>query len=573
MEHSLEYYRQAAADSSDDSDCDLLKLDPVFQSRKKPKQHETDSPSSIVSLSQSSLESNSSAPRQQAISRKPALSEEQIEAKAQELIKGLKYPGLGDTNRADQLGWHKAPKQKRAKENTWYPCRLCKPDERIGLMQDSSRDKIMVRYLGYQSDTAHWHAFLKEKEYIPLTLENKESGMDTYIRHLKKHFKDDEVGFRAEILAVREMWRTVQEREETSISKAKSTTKKATKTQSKPSTPRQATLNRKLSHYCESSDEGNSDNDLDLYGLDKRAASKRIPLKAGDVIEYYDPIGVAGKSQWLKSAIILGVVAKAKKFPLNLDSGDLLDRQSRIKRVKRLYKGKLKACQDATFKDVNDYGLRTSGTTEMIGINTKIQKAKQIRKDFAAGVDNFWKAGSIESNEDDKATSNSNATVSTQIRLPGLLQHIQNEMATNPQYDPPIRPEQLDVVMRVRECLQQKIDVANDSSATIKSIIPFLATRLQLELESLDKFLNSIEDMNLSDAEKMEVIKALQSWLEDPSLDISHETLRTDSRAPPSLAKEAESRRMNCPLATRNQNTHKKESRRMSPRIPKSQRW
>ena len=57
MKNSLEYYRRAAADS-DDSDCDLLVQKPIFASRKKQKQTENDSGSSIVSLSQNSLESN-----------------------------------------------------------------------------------------------------------------------------------------------------------------------------------------------------------------------------------------------------------------------------------------------------------------------------------------------------------------------------------------------------------------------------------------------------------------------------------------------------------------------------------
>mmetsp|Transcript_45533 Transcript_45533/g.110301 ORF Transcript_45533/g.110301 Transcript_45533/m.110301 type:complete len:406 (-) Transcript_45533:217-1434(-) len=396
MLRPLECYRQAAAaDSDDDSDWDRLTLGPVFQSRKTPKQNETDSPTSIVSLSQSSLESNTSTPNQEceAISHKPvSLTEEQIEAKARETIEGLKYPGLGDTNRTDQLGWHKAPKQKRAKENTWYPCRLCKPDERIGLIQNSSKGKILVRYLGYQSvDAAHQYGFIKQKEYIQLTIGNKESGMNVYIKHLKKRFKDDEVGFRAEVLAVREMWRLVEEREEILVSNAKSAQNEATKTQSTPSASRKATLKATLSDCGESSDEGNSDSDLDLNDIGKRTASKKTPLRAGDVIEYYDPIGVAGNSQWLKTAVILGVAAKDTNSPLNLDTGDLLDRESRIKRVKRSCKSKLEICHDAKFMAVDAYGLRSSGAKEMIGINAKVERARQIRKEFHEGVEEFWK--------------------------------------------------------------------------------------------------------------------------------------------------------------------------------------
>ncbi|KAL3945305.1 MAG: hypothetical protein SGBAC_000581 [Bacillariaceae sp.] len=446
MEHSLEYYRQAAADS-DDSDCDILMINPVFQSKKKPKQHKTDSPSSVVSLSQSSLESNASTPSQQTASAKPALTEEQIEAKgtvirslgsvlivsihkashsqsltlplpsylaAQERIKDLKYPGLGDTNRTDQLGWHKAPKKKRAKENILYPCRLCKPDEKIGLIQGSSKGTMLVRYLGYQSDTTQLYGEIKQKQYIPLTVENKEIGMSAYMTHLKKYFKDNAVGLKAEVLAVRDMWRIVQEREAMSIATAESSTKKATKKPSQPYMPRKANLNRSLSSCGESSDEGSSDSDLDLDNTDKRTASKTNKLRAGDVIEYYDPIGVAGKPQWLKNAVILGVVAKGT-FPLNLDSGDMLDRRSRIKRVRRLLRNKLVACHDAAFKDMCDYGFTTSGTEEMIGIKAKVEKAKQIRKDFDAGAQRFWESDAQQSNEESKAIKSSNAA--------GLLQH------------------------------------------------------------------------------------------------------------------------------------------------------
>jgi len=546
---SLEFYEQLAADDSDDSDYDLLNQAPVFPSRKKPKQHEADSPTSVVSLSQSSFESILAIPSELAGTDKPASTEEEIEAKAQEMINNLSYPSLGDANSLDQLGWHKAPKQKKQKEHTWYPCRLCHPDEGIGLFLESPPGRTLVRYLGYQSDTAGDYDKIKSKEYFPLTATNRENGMQTYVKHLEKHFKEDKVACRAEELAVRAIWKIVEEREKSS-SHAKSTAKKASKTTSPKasfSTSKKASSKRTLSSDCDnSSDEDSSDNDAEMK--DEEKPTKKS-LRAGDVIEYYNPIGVAGNVEWLKRAVILGVDAMDKRFPLNLDSGDFLDRSALIKRVKRRLRGKWEACKYAAFKEIRQYGLSTSGTNEMLAMKATAEKWKRIQKEGKEEIEAFWTKDSQKSNDH-----------TWKIHLLGLLEHTRKDLATKRRFTPSMQPEQLEVLLRIWECLQQKIDSSNNSELNTKTIVPLLASKLKLLPLRLDRVMHGDEKKKLTSADKMEVVEVLQRWLEDPNLDVPEAGTRPAQKvarmkAADRLSKTERRRRSSRPLSQRNQNT------------------
>lgn len=304
----------------------------------------------------------------------------------------MKYPSLGDTNCLAQLGWQKAAKHKNQKENTWYPCRLCHPDEGIGLFEKSYPDRTLVRYLGYQSFTQGHYAQIKPTEYFQLAVTNRESGMETYRKHLQKHFKEDKIARRAEELAVRAIWNIVEEREKTNSQHAKSTVKKVAKTTSLklPSPMSKKTLLKRTfsdSDSDYSSNEDSSDNDAEMKGEEK---TSKKPLRAGDVIQYYHPIGVAGKVDWLKRAVIVGVDAKDKKFPLNLDSGDYLDRSALVQRVKRRLRGELEACKYAAFKEIREYGLTTTGTKEMLAMKATAEKWKRILQEGKKDIEAFW---------------------------------------------------------------------------------------------------------------------------------------------------------------------------------------
>lgn len=454
------------------------------------------------------------------------------------MIEDLQYPVLGETNRLDQLGWHKAPKHKGARENVWYPCRRVTGDEGIGLVQKSSKGgKMLVRYLGYQSDTAGHSDEIKEREYVPLSEENRESGIDVYYRHLMKHFEGDLVRCKAEVLAVREMWRKVEERETASLAKAKASTKQVTISRSASSTAAEnINLKRPLADGGKNSDEACSESDSDLDDTKEYSSSAKAPLRAGDVIEYYDPIGVAGKEQWRKETAIVGVAAR-DKFPLNLENGDLLDRTVRVKRLKRMHGKKMERCNDAAFKSIREYGLKSSGLMEMVALKAKVQRAKRIREVCDSQIEGFWK--STECKEGD-AMTNSNET---------------NVHQTNPQSIPQMAPEEIEVVQSAREFLQRKIDAQNNQ-LTAESIHRLLASKLRLQFETLHKVLRG-EGEIVGDTEKMEVIKALKSWLADPCLNTEEHLSTTDTEALDRLSlKNEKNRRKSFPLAQRNQNTY-----------------
>ena len=57
---------------------------------------------------------------------------------------------------------------------------------------------------------------------------------------------------------------------------------------------------------------------------------------------------------------------------------------------------------------MNEYGLKSGETMEMIGVQAKIEKVKRMRDEFDSQVQDFWKADPQESKEEEKAVTTSN---------------------------------------------------------------------------------------------------------------------------------------------------------------------
>lgn len=447
---------------------------------------------------------------------------------AQAQVKDLKFPVVQDINRTDQLGWHKARKRKSQKENTWYPCRLCHPDEGMGLFQEHCKDenKILVRYLGYQSDTAGTYDQINAKEFFPLTEENRDRAFDTYKRHLTQYFKADVVACRAEELAVIAMWKKVKERE---VGKSSSPIHAPVELFSPPREAhpplKVATAKPAKATYSSDSDEGMEGSD-DEPNSSVATTGKKECLRDGDVIEYYDPIGVAGKQEWLRRAIILGVDPKHKSNAINLDNGQFLDPTAKIKRVRRRNRGKIEDYA-GTFKQLNDYSLRSCGTMEMVAIQRMAQRAKKIRKKAQEDIDMFWQGGEEKKTLADQSTSpeiqrttpDPKAKVSNapkwKVHLDTLLKSTRDQIAKQRRFVPSMFPEQIECVLKVWQVLQRKIDSSNVHHS--KTVVPALSTELGISTRRLAAVMHGDENKSLSTANKNEVIAILEEWLKQPT--------------------------------------------------------
>lgn len=514
-------------DDSDD-ELDELLTKRVFRVRKRDKTKglENLSQETASSLSQETAPLTQETNDAKSPSSRTLLPEE-IEVKAQRAIEGLNFPLVEHISRIDQLGWYKTRTKKGKKEATWFPCRKCHPDEGIGLFEkEESRNKILIRYLGYGSEHTGNYDLVSENLFIPLSKGNKETGLENY----KEYLNFNPVKLRTEELAIISMWKRVEERESKggSSNNNKSTKQKdaALCTPPRCEVPAKKKTRKVLVHNEEDESLCSDDDEEEVSSFSK----KKELLRDGDTIEYYDPIGVSGNAEWLRRATVLGIDPKSA-LPLNLSNGQNIDRSIMIKRIKRRFRGTIEDFE-GTFKALKDYSLRACGTQELVSIKQMAMKAKEIRAKHAEDVAKFWKEGKTEklspasSNLKSHATSqnlrpaeeSTTKTVSPnwKIHLMKLKETTEEKLKTKTRFVPSLQPVQLDVIMKVWGILQSHIN--NSNCYTTKTILPLLAKRLKISERSLDLIMHGDEEKKLSEMNKIEIIECMQEWLLKPTI-------------------------------------------------------
>lgn len=120
------------------------------------------------------------------------------------------------------------------------------------------------------------------------------------------------------------------------------------------------------------------------------APDKNEPLRAGDVIEYTNPMFVFGDSRGHRRATILSV--NPARYPiLVVDNGEFLPNELMIKRVQRYLRGKLvphRGCNRA----INEHRLRKSGSDQRIAAGMAKETARigeildRKERELAAGA-------------------------------------------------------------------------------------------------------------------------------------------------------------------------------------------
>jgi len=136
----------------------------------------------------------------------------------------------------------------------------------------------------------------------------------------------------------------------------------------------------------------------------KRKMDKRIILRPGDIIEYYETNRVFGRADARRISKIVGVDPRGV-FPINLESGDCIQMEDRIRRIQKIYKGKIIPDPNPTFRCVSSYGLRAAGTMKNIAAQAFAQKAQQLRTEYDSTIDQHWAHSSEQQHDDDKGNS------------------------------------------------------------------------------------------------------------------------------------------------------------------------
>jgi hypothetical protein len=483
----------------------------------------------------------------------------------------------------DQLGWYRKTTSKyltssikRKTTDTYYPCRKFYPDETMGIFDKVPTNQLAVRYLTLNQKTEY--KLIAQGRWEGLGEDGDNTKMTNYMAFLKTKvsFSDDPVALKLEELAIRAMWDKAKENEAQHKKQPQATTAAqepacqaaqlvlpgmpvakeisgASTMETYPMSSQDITNNAPDDASSPSSDSDSED------GL-QSPGKKKETLRNGDVIEYYDPIGVAGKPEWLRHATIVGIDPKQKNLPLNLDNGQSIDRDHPIKRIQIRHRGKIQD-YSGTFKAVRHYALRTCGTQELIGIQSMARQAKEIRQRHEQGVASFWEGGNDEEkgekpqNEDMKnarkpeKTTGKPSAPKDQVQKPSssdklprpwekhlsaLLKATREKMEQNHRFVPSMTPERLELVLKVWSRLE--IRMQQQPQTTSKMAVQDLAETLDLSLYRVDIVMHGDEAKKLSYINKEEVLQALKKWMNKEPLPKHPPSQENDSVVPQEIA-------------------------------------
>jgi hypothetical protein len=130
-------------------------------------------------------------------------------------------------------------------------------------------------------------------------------------------------------------------------------------------------------HEVDCSHEANSDDESAIVLPFNRT---KETLRAGDVIEYYQPNMVFGDDRAYRKARIDEIACK-KEMVLKLQGGDYLDRDQRVKRLQKMSRGKLVPC-DEEWVHLRNFRLR-SGKLKGIEHGGILEEAKQMKESIS----------------------------------------------------------------------------------------------------------------------------------------------------------------------------------------------
>jgi hypothetical protein len=262
-----------------------------------------------------------------------------------------------ETNHTDQLGWYKVSHKSGA---VYYPCRTCVKDEDLFLFDDSkSKSKstpMTICLLGWKYKQAGTFEKIHVAKWFPWTKDDEPTNkkrLASFLQAVGVKWDHDPVSNKTEELAIRAMWQRVQERETEGPSEEPTQLVF-------PTSPNPRIIKEIPNGDGVSSDEEEDDSDVEEEeaGSTYPRPKKKQKLRDGDMIEYYSPIAVCGKSEWLTNATVIGICPRHKTLPLDLDTGDAIDRDHLIRIVKRRLRGKMVDNKPGqSFKALRQYSL------------------------------------------------------------------------------------------------------------------------------------------------------------------------------------------------------------------------
>ena len=304
----------------------------------------------------------------------------------------------------NELKWHQQTTKKKSskkKEKLLYPCRICDPEEAVGLdLQKRGSETVLVQYIccPYASDRHYvtprqLFALVVDPETKAIPPETMDTYMntsrDTILTHKKFKDKDKALELVVQRMDLERVVRKCLEKAGESSGKSpakETTTATKTVTSTAPQTATEDVKNDRNNTNIKDVDDDNRLNFSRLLEQEKEKDNQETPsstkssstaghdlgdqdelkkalhgskkkqrITAGCQLQFDTPNSMAGAQ--LVTAVVKYVAPKEKIFVLHMDSGHMLRREDRVKLVKRMHRGKLVDNEQASFQSVNKYSL------------------------------------------------------------------------------------------------------------------------------------------------------------------------------------------------------------------------
>ena len=304
-------------------------------------------------------------------------------------------------------------KQISRKKTNWYPCRECHQDEVIGLDLPQTWNKAESALVQFIEGTRFGKKSLVARNKL-LPYGGKVVKSDVRTEH--QHFSSSHAKHQNEIKApcwcpsmminmskrnrmskqkifsteecVKAMELYMVKVLETSIQRMKAKVEVQEEMENCSQLHETEELNqnlRQIKNYSPGSaiisqsqeEDDNYSSSDDFHSLSQQIR-KKIPLRPGDIIEYYEPNQVFGDKLYLRSAEIEEINCQSEMI-VRISGGVYLSKDQKVRLLKRILRGKLKDINGRWMK-VEDYKLTSAKTnrTEKVGVAAHAAELKEI---------------------------------------------------------------------------------------------------------------------------------------------------------------------------------------------------
>ena len=384
----------SSPESDSDSDDELLNFQ-AFKSdtSKKPKRElDKEFPPPIIPKITSTSSSND-AEEEKVISH---------EAKALKIVERATVPR--EIKGTDHLYWYREGKKNKGRKRKanavhWFPCRTCHPDEAIGLdvgaVKWNQDEKVLIQFI--EGTCFAQRCLVLKKQLVPYLGENSSDEdklhawcpeklklMSIHNGRSKKKDFHDETGIIAMELYMQKVLDTVVQRMQ-EIQKLQDSKDEEVQgleldssTHCRDIEDSPVSSGSAIISQSQDVDESNSEGGYSSDGLDiaiRREKQKDV-LRPGDHIAYYAPNSVHGDKRGYREAVVESIDCK-KELVLTLQGGSFLDRQHRVQRIKKVFRGKLED-EDGTWKPIKAFKLQTARLKGTIGVAAEAKRLKEI---------------------------------------------------------------------------------------------------------------------------------------------------------------------------------------------------